>query len=165
MLIIQSIVLDFFQTVEGKFLINIVLAVVCGYFIGAEREGRGKDAGIRTHIMVIGGSTIFSFLSAIVDPASTSRIAAQIVSGIGFLGVGLIIRDEGTKIKNLTTASSIWFAGGIGMALGYNYHALALIATMVCFLAPRIPKREDSPLTTFLHNHNGYGKSKRKRRK
>jgi putative Mg2+ transporter-C (MgtC) family protein len=79
-------------------------------------------------------------LSSLVDPSSESRIAAQIVSGIGFLGAGLILKEEGSRVKNLTTASSIWFAGGIGMALGFDKHVLAAIATLVSVVVPRIPK-------------------------
>lgn len=136
----QSLFFNFFQSTEGKFLIDILLAMIFGYLIGAERESRGKDAGISTHIMVICGATLFTFLSSLVDPSSESRIAAQIVSGIGFLGAGLILKEEGSRVKNLTTASSIWFAGAIGMALGFDKHGLAAIATVVCVIVPRIPK-------------------------
>ncbi len=136
----QTIIGSFFSTAEGKFVIDIVLAVIFGFIIGVEREARGKDAGVSTHILVISGATLFTFLSSLVDPASKSRIAAQIVTGIGFLGAGLILKDANSKVKNLTTAASIWFAGAIGMALGFDYHALAFIATLVALLVPRIPK-------------------------
>lgn len=139
---ILELISRLFQTVEGKFIIDIFLAVVLGYAIGAERESRGKDAGISTHIMVICGATLFTFISSLVDPSSESRIAAQIVSGIGFLGAGLILKEEGSRVKNLTTASSIWFAGAIGMALGFDYHALAVIASVVAVIVPRIPKHK-----------------------
>lgn len=137
---IEALVYSFFRTSEGKFLIDIALAVIFGYIIGAERESRKKDAGVSTHIMVICGATLFTFLSSLVDPASKSRIAAQIVSGIGFLGAGLILKDANSRVKNLTTASSIWFAGAIGMALGFDFHGLAAIATVVSLIVPRIPK-------------------------
>lgn len=127
-------------TVEGRFVIDIFLASLFGYLIGAERESRGKDAGISTHIMVITGATLFTFISSLVDPSSESRIAAQIVSGIGFLGAGLIVKESDSKVKNLTTAASIWFAGAIGMALGFDLHGLAFIATIVAVFAPRVPK-------------------------
>lgn len=135
----MSIILAFFQTIEGKFIIDIFLSVIFGYLIGIERESRGKDAGVSTHIMVICGSTLFTFISSLIDPNSESRIAAQIVSGIGFLGAGLILKDEGNRVRNLTTASSIWFAGAIGMALGFDLHLLAFIATIVAIFVPRIP--------------------------
>lgn len=139
-MLLQSSFMSFFTTVEGKFVIDIALAIVFGFIIGAERESRGKDAGVSTHILVISGATLFTFLSSLVDPASKSRIAAQIVSGIGFLGAGLILKDATSKVKNLTTAASVWFAGAIGMALGFDYHLLACIATFVALLVPRIPK-------------------------
>ena len=126
---------------EGEFIVKIILCLIIGIAIGAERESRKKDAGISTHSLVILGSMLFTFLSMQVDPASTSRIAAQIVSGIGFLGAGLILK-EGTSVKNLTTATSIWFAGSIGMAIGFGFYFVAVIAAFAAFAAifvPRIP--------------------------
>lgn len=123
---------------ETQFIINLVLAVVLGYVIGAERESRGKDAGISTHIFVISGSMLFTYLSILVDPASESRIAAQIVSGIGFLGAGLILKDGG-NVRNLTTAASIWFAGAIGMAIGFGFYAIPIIGSLAAVIVPRIP--------------------------
>lgn len=124
--------------VELQFVIGLTLSLILGYVIGAERELRGKDAGISTHIMVIAGSMLFTLLSNIVDPLSTSRIASQIVVGIGFLGAGLILK-EGASVKNLTTAASVWFAAAIGMALGYGFYVVAIVAAIVIALVPRIP--------------------------
>jgi len=129
---------DILGPLELEFIIAMALALALGFLIGAERESRGKDAGISTHILVIAGAALFTQLSAIVDPLSTSRIAAQIVSGIGFLGAGLILK-EGASVKNLTTAASLWVAGAIGMAIGFGFYALAAIATVVSLVAPRIP--------------------------
>ena len=127
-----------FSSVEFRFLINLLLAVVLGFMLGVERESRGKDAGISTHSLVIGGAMLFTFLSMSVDPASESRIAAQIVTGIGFLGAGLIIK-EGASVKNLTTAASLWFAAAIGMAIGFGYLGVAVIAAIAGLIIPRIP--------------------------
>lgn len=124
--------------VEIQFLVAMGFALALGFLIGIERESRGKDAGISTHVLVISGAALFTLISALVDPMSTSRIAAQIVSGIGFLGAGLILK-EGASVKNLTTAASIWVAGAIGMAIGFGFYAIAVIATLVSILAPRIP--------------------------
>ncbi len=121
-----------------NFTIDLLIAVALGFLIGAERELRNKDAGISTHTFVISGAMLFTFMSATVDPASQSRIAAQIVTGIGFLGAGLILKDGG-NVKNLTTAASIWFAGAIGMAIGFGYHQIAIIAAIASVLIPRIP--------------------------
>ncbi len=121
-----------------QFIFSLLLSCVIGYMIGAERESRGKDAGISTHIFVIAGAMLFTLMSSLVDPNSESRIAAQIVSGIGFLGAGLILK-EGTSVKNLTTASSIWFAGALGMAIGFGYYDIAIIAGLMSVVIPRIP--------------------------
>ena len=77
---------------------------------------------------------MFTYLSANVDPYSTSRIAAYVVAGIGFLGGGMIIRGDRKKIFNLTTAASIWFAAAIGMAIGYEYYFLAILGIVLNIL-------------------------------
>jgi putative Mg2+ transporter-C (MgtC) family protein len=122
------------------FLIDLGLSLLAGFLIGAERESRGKPAGISTHCLVIGGTMMFTYISAQVDPNSTSRIAAQVVSGIGFLGAGMILKSESTeKITNLTTAAAVWFAAAIGMAIGFNFYFMALVAIAFAVLVPRIP--------------------------
>lgn len=137
-----------FTNINTIFLINIALAVLLGYLIGAERESRGKDAGISTHILVLAGAMLFTFLSGMVDPASKSRIAAQIVSGIGFLGAGLILK-EGASVKNLTTAASIWFAGAIGMTIGFGFYFFAIFSALVAIVVPRIPHIKKKKLDQF----------------
>ena len=123
-----------------EFLIDIIIALAAGFVIGAERESRGKPAGISTNSLVIGGSMLFTYLSAAIDPNSTSRIAAQVVSGIGFLGVGMILKGEiDKKITNLTTAASVWYSAAIGMAIGFNFYIIALAAVIFAVLVPRIP--------------------------
>lgn len=122
---------------ELIFLIDLLLSLAAGFIIGTERESRGKDAGISTHSLVITGAMLFTFLSMRVDPSSQSRIAAQVVSGIGFLGAGLILK-EGSTVRNLTTAASIWFAGAVGMAFGFGYHIIGIIATIVSAVIPRM---------------------------
>ena len=123
-----------------EFLIDIIIALAAGFVIGAERESRGKPAGISTNSLVIGGSMLFTYLSAAVDPNSTSRIAAQVVSGIGFLGAGMILKGEiDKKITNLTTAASVWYSAAIGMAIGFNFYIIALAAVLFAVLVPRIP--------------------------
>ncbi|AFU60461.1 putative magnesium transporter-C family protein [Candidatus Nitrososphaera gargensis Ga9.2] len=125
---------------ELRFLVDIGIALASGFAIGAERESRGKPAGISTHCLVIGGAAIFTFLSSLIDPNSTSRIAAQIVSGIGFLGAGIILKSESEKrITNLTTAAAIWYAAAIGMAIGYEFYFLVAVATAFAVGVPRIP--------------------------
>lgn len=133
-----------FGPLEAQFAIGLGLSILIGYVIGAEREMRNKDAGISTHILVIAGAALFTLMSNIVDPLSTSRIASQIVVGIGFLGAGLILK-EGSDVKNLTTAASVWFAGAIGMAIGYQFYAMAIVAGVIAALIPRIPRIHKKP--------------------
>lgn len=130
--------MEFFGPHELEFLIDLGLCLLSGFIIGAERELRLKDAGISTHVLVITGAMIFTFMSGVVDPASKSRIAAQVVTGIGFLGAGLIIKD-GISVKNLTTAASLWVSASVGMAYGFNFHIIGLMGTAVIALVPRIP--------------------------
>lgn len=136
---------------EIELIFKLFLCIFAGLLIGIERESRGKDAGISTHIMVITGAMLFTFISSHVDPASESRIAAQIVSGIGFLGAGLIIKD-GANVKNLTTAASIWVSGAIGMTIGFNFYLIAIIVAIAVAFIPRIPhynKKSPEAISTF----------------
>jgi putative Mg2+ transporter-C (MgtC) family protein len=111
-------------------ILKILLAVLAGGLIGAEREFRDKAAGFRTLIFICVGATVFTILSLKlgegVDPA---RIAAAIVSGIGFLGAGVILRDRG-QIMGLTTASTIWLAAAMGMGIGGGYYILTGAAVL-----------------------------------
>jgi putative Mg2+ transporter-C (MgtC) family protein len=112
-------------------LLRLVVAASLGGAIGLERELRERGAGLRTHLVVCVGSALFTLVSAYafvgphVDP---TRIAAQIVSGIGFLGAGAIIR-QGLSVRGLTTAATLWLVAAIGMACGAGYYSAAIIAT------------------------------------
>ena len=83
---------ELISQVEINFIIALSLSIIAGFIIGTEREARRKDAGVSTHTFVIVGAMLFTFMSLNADPTSTSRIAAQIVTGIGFLGAGIILR-------------------------------------------------------------------------
>ena len=120
-------------------LLRLSVAAALGGAIGMERELRERQAGLRTHLVVCVGSALFTLVSAYgfheflasgsglvrTDP---TRIAAQIVSGIGFLGAGAIIR-QGLSVRGLTTAATLWLVAAIGMASGAGYYSAALIAT------------------------------------
>jgi putative Mg2+ transporter-C (MgtC) family protein len=118
-------------------LLRLFVAAALGGAVGAERELRERQAGLRTHLVVCVGAALFTLVSAygfqdvvsqsrvVVDP---TRIAAQIVTGIGFLGAGAIIR-QGLSVRGLTTAATLWLVAAIGMATGAGYWAGALIAT------------------------------------
>ncbi len=121
-----------------NFVVNVSFCVLAGTLIGVERESRGKDAGISTHTLVILGSMLFTYLSTIVEPGDDTRIAAQVVTGIGFLGAGLILK-EGTTVRNLTTAASLWFSAAIGMTFGFGLYIVGTVATLIAILTLRIP--------------------------
>ncbi len=131
----------FLQGNELHFLIclAVCLCLGCGTAIGVERELRGKPAGISTHCFVMAGACLFTFISQAIDPNSPARIAAQVVSGIGFLGAGMIIKGEGNMVRNLTTAAAVWFAAAIGMAIGFGWFLIAVTATVYAVIVPRIP--------------------------
>ena len=133
--------LDFFKGLNYDFLVGLGLSLLAGFLIGLERESKDKPAGISTHAFVIGGSMIFTYLSAHVDPNSTSIIAAQILTGIGFLGAGLILKSEANqRVTNLTTAASVWFSCSIGMAIGFGFLFMAIVAIAFAVLVARIPR-------------------------
>jgi putative Mg2+ transporter-C (MgtC) family protein len=123
-------------------LARLVIAAGLGGAIGFERELRERQAGLRTHLVVCVGSALFTLVSAYgfesfftatgtrIDP---TRIAAQIVSGIGFLGAGAIIR-QGLSVRGLTTAATLWLVAAIGMAAGAGYYSGAIIATVGALL-------------------------------
>lgn len=110
---------------------KLLISIALGSVVGIEREISEKPAGLKTNVLICLGSTIFTLLSLkftgpAIDPA---RIAAQIVTGIGFLGAGAIMR-EGEQVTGLTTAATIWVVAAIGMGVGMGYHTLAAVATL-----------------------------------
>lgn len=110
-------------------LIKLSLAILVGGVIGAEREFQDKAAGFRTIILITVGAALFTIFSISLDPGnSRTRIAANIVTGIGFLGAGTIIR-EGGRIAGLTTAATIWLSSALGMGIGAGEIQFVLIAT------------------------------------
>ncbi len=122
-----------------EIIFKLFLAVVLGAVIGFEREYHEKAAGFRTHALVCLGSALIMVVSIHVYRSSGNpegdpgRIAAQVVSGIGFLGAGTIIRG-GAEVKGLTTAASLWTVAGIGLAVGSGMYFAAVVATIVVFL-------------------------------
>jgi putative Mg2+ transporter-C (MgtC) family protein len=108
-------------------LIKILLAVLIGGVIGLEREIHSKAAGLRTITLITVGATLFTLISAKIGD---DRITANIVSGVGFLGAGVILFAEG-KLKGLTTAASIWTAAALGMAIGQGEYILTVAVTIV----------------------------------
>lgn len=111
-------------------ILHIVVSVVCGGMIGFEREYRNKTAGFRTIILICLGSTIYTMVSANAGNNTDDRIAANIITGIGFIGAGVIFKDN-ISISGLTTAAVIWIAAAIGMVVGIGHYQLALVLSVV----------------------------------
>ncbi|MBQ9458980.1 MAG: MgtC/SapB family protein [Oscillospiraceae bacterium] len=147
---------------QGEMIFRIMLAMVCGGFVGVERGRRYKGAGIRTHSMVACTAAVLMVISKygftdLLDPngvffpgvgdADPARIAAQVVSGISFLGVGVIYRDRRNTTKGLTTAAGIWAVASIGMAMGAGMYLIGAVATVavivIQYLMHRIPLAQD----------------------
>lgn len=127
----------------ADYLLRVFCAAVAGFAIGYERKTRSKEAGVRTHTLVCMASALmmvvskYGFVDQLVGDgargADSARIAAQIVSGIGFLGAGIIIYRKDT-LRGLTTAAGIWATAGIGMALGAGMYFLGLFCTIMVLL-------------------------------
>lgn len=113
-------------------IVLVLCSVACGLLIGAERETKQKPAGIRTITLICVGSTIFTFASILLagEWNDRTRIAAQVVTGVGFLGAGAILQHRGTVV-GLTTGATIWAAAAIGMLVGGGYGAAGLVLTVL----------------------------------
>lgn len=114
-------------------LLLIFFSVLLGLCIGAEREYRNKSAGLRTFILVCFGSCLFTILSIKIGIHDPDRLAANIITGIGFLGAGVIFKGD-NKIDGITTATTIWATASIGMAVGSGYVYLSLLGTVLVLL-------------------------------
>lgn len=131
---------DLLEALLPSLTLKIGVAVLCGLVLGAEREWKGKPAGLRTLVLITVGSTLFMIVSQLMThvaegPSSVmridpSRIAAGVVSGIGFLGAGTIVQARGA-VHGLTTAAVIWVAAGIGLCIGAGFPLLALGAAVI----------------------------------
>ncbi|EPA04668.1 MgtC/SapB family protein [Candidatus Nitrosarchaeum limnium] len=135
---------DSFLNFDFETMVKLLLAVGLGAIIGFERELKHRPAGLRTHMLVSLGATVFTVISLSfdVDPA---RIAAGIVTGIGFLGAGNIIAQRG-HIRGVTSAATLWVVAGIGLCVGVGQYAIAVISALLVFAIlqlGRIEKRID----------------------
>lgn len=126
--------------INYEFGLRILLSFLVGTAIGLEREYSSKAAGLRTMIMICLGSTVFTLISLVVDANSKDRIASAIVTGVGFLGAGVIFKD-GLTVKGLTTASTIWISAALGMAIGVGEYFIAFGSSVVVILVLSILER------------------------
>lgn len=138
--VIKDILTQFFlENPEWAYLLRIFIACLCGGAIGIERTLRQKDAGFRTHVIVALGASLFMIISkyGFLDlqtiegiRADGSRIASNVVTGISFLGAGMIF-VKGTNIKGLTTAAGIWSTAAVGLAIGCGLYITGIVATLI----------------------------------
>lgn len=145
--ILQALAVEFAlpdTTILVAALARLAVAAVLGGLIGWEREQKGRAAGLKTHILVSIGSALFILAPTLagIPGEENTRVMQGIVSGIGLLGAGAILRNrEGTQVEGLTTAASIWMTAAIGMAAGMGMEVLALLATVFTWLViAAIPK-------------------------
>jgi putative Mg2+ transporter-C (MgtC) family protein len=136
------------MTIGLEDIIKIVLSVFAGGLIGIEREFRDKAAGFRTLIFICAGACLFTILSAkLAQGSDPNRIAANIVTGVGFLGAGVILRD-GVRVIGLTTAATIWLTAAVGMGIGGGEYLISgtmiLAALIVLWLLPYVEHRIDN---------------------
>ncbi|MGE3403654.1 MAG: MgtC/SapB family protein [Vicinamibacterales bacterium] len=121
------------------FLVRCGAAAVCGALIGIERELKNKPAGFRTNILICVGASVYMCVGLLLTDATNNpgidptRIAAQVVTGIGFLGAGAIIQDGG-RVTGLTTAATIWVVAGIGLVAGAGFPVLAVVSAALVLL-------------------------------
>ena len=129
--------------IEFEMVLRLLLATVLGAGIGLQRELSHKPAGMRTHILICLGCALFSIISSDgfkginLDP---SRVAAGVVTGIGFLGAGAIIRGEGGNVTGLPTAASIWAVSAIGLAAGAGMYLIATATAAISAIVLALPK-------------------------
>ncbi|MBI3288993.1 MAG: MgtC/SapB family protein [Elusimicrobia bacterium] len=136
-------------------LLSLLVALALGAVIGLERELSDKAAGLRTNILICLGSCLFAILSrdlALRAGTDITRIAAQIVSGIGFLGAGAIMR-EGEHVTGLTTAATIWVVAAIGVTVGFGLYSLGAATTAVTLIVQAIFPHLDSMIDELRQRH------------
>lgn len=135
-------------------IVEILLAAVLSMLIGLDRERMGKSAGLRTHMLTGVGACIFTSLSLHAFPdGDTSRVASNVVTGIGFLGAGVIWRRE-SSVHDLTTAASIWATAAIGMAVAGGAWLLAIAATVIIWVILALVRRVDMYYSTHRNPQN-----------
>lgn len=133
---------------DGQMFLRLLIAVIFGALVGYERERAGKPAGVRTHGMVSLGAALFAVVSlhGFGNTGDSSRVAAQIVTGIGFLGAGAILHQR-DNVHGLTTAASLWVTAAIGLAVGVGMVFMSLATTILVFLLLRFGPRPRRKIT------------------
>ncbi|MEG0806035.1 MAG: MgtC/SapB family protein [Lachnospiraceae bacterium] len=134
----------FFSSFEGIAFIRILLSLVCGGIVGFEREVKGRPAGLKTFSLVCLGATlamvtneyIYTYIAQ--STGDSARMAAQVISGIGFLGAGTIIVTGNSQVKGLTTAAALWVTAAIGIAIGTGFYFGGIVGVVVIFISSKV---------------------------
>ncbi len=141
--------------------VRLLVAVVLGGLLGYERESRGNSAGFRTHMLVALGAALFVLvpLEAGITPADLSRVLQGVITGVGFLGAGAIIKlSQEQEIKGLTTAASIWLTAAIGVAAGMGRESTAILSTLFALFILAVLRRamshKDKEVSTRIERAN-----------
>lgn len=119
------------QALDGQLWFRILFAIICGGAVGIERQIRGKPVGMRTSIMICLSTTLFVYLSILIDKENCLRVLGQLITGVGFLGAGVIMNREGL-VTGMTSASVVWMLAGIGASIGSGYYGIAIV---ICGIA------------------------------
>ena len=128
------------MNIEIEMVLRLVLATFLGAVIGYQRERMGKEAGLRTHMLICTGAALFTIVSIFgFVGADPSRVAAGVVTGIGFLGAGVILHRTGGAVVGLTTAATIWAVAAIGLAAGSGLYIISVVATVLTLVILFIP--------------------------
>lgn len=135
-------------------ILRLILSAIAGGIIGAEREYRNKSAGFRTLILISMGSCLFTIASMLIEENSKDRIASNIVTGIGFVGAGVIFKSE-TGVKGLTTAASVWITAAIGMAIAGGFYlaagVTAFLVLVVLYVLSYIGKKLERSNVQYIY--------------
>jgi putative Mg2+ transporter-C (MgtC) family protein len=128
------------MNVEVVMALRLLLAVFLGGIIGLQRELSGKEAGLRTNMLICSGAALFTIVSMYGFPGSDpSRLAAGVVSGIGFIGAGVILHRTGGTVVGLTTAATIWAVAAIGVSAGAGLYIISSVATVLMLIILLLP--------------------------
>jgi putative Mg2+ transporter-C (MgtC) family protein len=153
------------NTLGGQWLpvgFKVVLAIICGGMIGLERELKHKPAGLRTNILICLGAVLFTTLSVLIaataepgHPSDPARIAAQVVTGVGFLGGGMILQSGGS-VTGLTSAATVWVVAAIGVCIGLGYPITAFIFSLTVVFTLYFLSKVDNKILGKLHSYEAW---------
>ncbi len=139
---------DLYSVNDTSIILRLVMAILCGGIIGFERGRVGRPAGLRTHILVCLGSTLATLTNQYVfqtyDVSDPTRLGAQVISGIGFLGAGTIIVTGRHQVKGLTTAAGLWATACMGLAIGIGFYKAAVVGCVLIFFSTVVLHRLDN---------------------